>query len=1081
LDGLNVTFKTAKPAMPGLKHITTPPPVCNFRAKLLILVWLLLFSSTYVMGQDYTDRYRIVEWNNTNGLSLSFKNSMIQDAHGFLWITSPLGINKFDGGRFEVYHPEISGPAKPNSSYSFSLVEDSSHNIWIGTNKGLLFHDTRADTFGSIFPRISSYATITTIIPFAASSTQIFCIESANQIVAYNTSSFKRKLIAVISGDLTLKNSLMMQSSVFDPVENRIWIVKGDQFDQKDGLISIDVQTGKQSYYTWPCFHPGLKHQHSMRSICFDKGRRRIWINSVDGLLWYNLETGHVSHSAAWQKFSRSEKFLNALGINTDKQGNVWFPTNSDGMFIYHPEEDRIEPLFSDMSRQLKIAQGNMAIYFDKRDMAWLGYNIKKELIQLIRFNPAVTELSKEKINNMPVTNLVPGNNGLVVLGMPDGTRVWNTSTNTISDFKSSYGLTLAEGEKVIGMDTLNKKAWVLGFRNNGLREVDLITRRSLKINFPEEKDPVLNTLIENLARPYQHGIIVLSDNHGIYQVQPGKGMAEKIIDLPYHVTNIALANEEFIFIRLHFTARNLCFKRTADKWEQCPTPIDNINWSSVHFDKRTNSYWVGALQELYHFDGNFGLIKKYGKSEGLEALDLITLVSATDGTIWFNTSKGYIIHLDPATGIVAHLSGKDGFTGNQFGWQTPFLEDHTGAIIYAGNSGLVRVEPSKIRNMPSPVTYLKNILINGKPYSKNIYADNLTTLTLPHDHKNISFETGLIDFNDQQYSRIRYRMEGANDQWQIVNPGQNIQYNQLSPGQYKFILQASGSGNNFNGPKKVLAINIEPAFWQTTLFWLFSIALASLLIYLLARRRVRDKYKRKLEISLKELQLTEMKQKTFELEQKALALEMKTLRAQMNPHFIFNSLNSVNRFILQNNRNEASAYLTKFSKLIRMILQHSQEQLIPLENELDALKLYLELESIRFENRFEFKTSVQSSIETAEVKVPPLIIQPYAENAIWHGLMHKESKGRLDIEITAEGHYLFISITDDGVGREKAAGLESRPDNHKSIGMRLTQERIRNLGQGTEDAYVQVFDLTNPDGSPAGTEVTIKIPLIYD
>jgi LytS/YehU family sensor histidine kinase len=163
------------------------------------------------------------------------------------------------------------------------------------------------------------------------------------------------------------------------------------------------------------------------------------------------------------------------------------------------------------------------------------------------------------------------------------------------------------------------------------------------------------------------------------------------------------------------------------------------------------------------------------------------------------------------------------------------------------------------------------------------------------------------------------------------------------------------------------------------------------------------------------------------------------------------------------------------------MILQHSQEQLIPLENELDALKLYLDLESIRFENKFEFKTSVQSSIDTAEVKVPPLIIQPYAENAIWHGLMHKESKGRLDIEITSEDHHLFISITDDGVGREKAAGLESRPDNHKSIGMRLTQERIKNLAQGTEDAYVQVFDLTNPDGSPAGTEVTIKIPLIYD
>lgn len=1067
--------------MPGVKHINTPTRVCTLRGDLLILALLQLVFSTFAKGQEYTDRYRMVEWNNVHGLSLGFKNSAIQDANGFLWITSPLGINKFDGGRFEVYHPEISGPAKPNSSYGFSLVEDSAHNLWIGTNKGLLFHDTKADTFGSILPRITSYATITTIIPFAASSTHIFCIESANHIVAYNQSNFQRKLIATIPGDLTLKNSLMMQSSVYDPVQNKIWIVKGDQFDHQDGLICIDVQTGNQSYITWPCLHPDTKHKHSLRSICLDKSRRRIWINSADGLLWYDLETNQIGQPSAWQKFPDSDKFFNALGITLDNEENVWLSTHSDGMFIYHPEQDRIEPLFSDPSLQQTFAQGNMSIYFDKRSMAWLGYNIRKGFIQLIRVQPAVTQLPKESTGNLPATNLVAGDHGLVILGMPDGTMVWNTLTNTVSDFRRHYGLSLAKGERVIGMDTLNKKAWILAPENKSMRETDLTTKKSLKIIFPIEKEQPIFSIVANLSRPFRNGIIILSDHHGIYQLQPGKETAKKIIDLPYHVTNIVLANEEYIFVRLHFTARNLCYKRIGEKWELYPTPIDIINWSSVHFDERTKSYWVGTLQELFHFDGNFRLIKKYGKSDGLEALDILTLASANDGTIWFNTSKGNIIRLDPASGIFSHLSGKEGFTGNPFNWQTPFIEDHAGSIIYAGDAGLTKIDPLKIGTIPSPITYLKNILVNGEPYSKNVYADNVPILNLPYDHNNISFETGLLDFNDQQFSRIRYRLEGANEQWQIANPGQNIQYNQLSPGRYKLILQASNSGNNFNGTEKIVRINIEPAFWQTTVFWLLAVSMASLLIYGLARKRVKDKYKRKLEISLKELQLTEMKQKTFELEQKALALEMKTLRAQMNPHFIFNSLNSVNRFILQNNRNEASGYLTKFSKLIRMILQHSQEQLIPLENELDALKLYLQLEAIRFENKFEFKISVQSSIETAEVKVPPLIIQPYAENAIWHGLMHKESNGRLDIEITAEDHNLYISITDDGVGREKAAGLENRPDNHKSIGMRLTQERIRNLSKGTEDAYVQVFDLTNPDGSPAGTEVTIKIPLIYD
>jgi ligand-binding sensor domain-containing protein len=903
LHGLNVTFKTAKPAMPGLKHIPAPTCFNAFRGDIIILALLQLAFFSFAKGQQYTDSYRLVEWNYDRGLSVGYKNSMIQDVNGFLWITSPTGINKFDGGRFEIYHPEISGPAKPNSSYSFSLVEDSSHNLWIGTNKGLLFHDTRADTFGSIFPRVTSYATITTIIPFASSSTHIFCIESANQIVAYNTTNFERKLIATISGDLTLKNSLMMQSSVFDPVQNRIWIVKGDQFDQQDGLISIDVQTGQQSYFKWPCLHTELKHQHWIRSICLDKERRRIWINCADGLLWYDLETGHIGRPPALYNITKSDKFFNALGINIDKAGNVWFPTNSDGMFIYHPEQDRIEPLFSDPSKQQKIAQGNMTIYFDKRDMVWLGYTImSKGMMQLIRYQLTVTQLTKDKIGNQPVTNLVQGEDGMVIVGTPGGTLTWNTRTNDISTFASAYRVPLAKGERVIGIDTLNKKTWTLSSDNKLLLEKDLITRRSRKIQFPEEKDPPTNYIVANLSRPFRNGILILADNHGIYQAETGKEKAEKLIDLPYHVTNIALANEKYLFVRLHFTARNLCYKRTGEKWNLFPNPIDKINWSCVYFEKRNNSYWVGALHQLFHFDSTFKLIKKYTSSDGLDAPDIITITSAHNGTIWFNSSQGRITYLDPATGIFTILSGKDGYTGNYFGWQTPFLTDKAGAIIYAGNTGLVRIEPEKIRSIPSPNIYVKSILINGEPYSKYVNANNLQNLKLAYDHKNISFETGLLDFNDQQFSRIRYRLEGANDQWQIINPGQNIQYNQLPPGKYKLVLQASGSGNNFNGREKIVQINIEPAFWQTTVFWIFAASLASLLIYLLARRRVREKYKRKLEISMKELQLTDMKQKTVELEQKALALEMKTLRAQMNPHFIFNSLNSVNRFILQNN-----------------------------------------------------------------------------------------------------------------------------------------------------------------------------------
>jgi len=293
--------------------------------------------------------------------------------------------------------------------------------------------------------------------------------------------------------------------------------------------------------------------------------------------------------------------------------------------------------------------------------------------------------------------------------------------------------------------------------------------------------------------------------------------------------------------------------------------------------------------------------------------------------------------------------------------------------------------------------------------------------------------------------------------------------------------MQAGNAGNEFNGPEKILLINISPAFWNT---WWFRIAAAIVIlsaVYGIMRYRTKQKFRLKLERSEKETQLAEMRQRTAELKQQATELEMQALRAQMNPHFIFNSLNSINRFILQNDRPQASEYLTKFSKLVRMILQNSQASLISLESELESLQLYLEMEALRFNYHYNYKISVPKDLDIDLLKVPPLIIQPYVENAIWHGLMHKEEKGRLDIEVSRESDFLFFKITDDGIGRKRAAELASKSAmKHKSMGLRITADRLAML-QSTNGtgSPVTINDLVNPDGSAAGTEVILKIPVI--
>src|SRR5450432_92507 len=224
-------------------------------------------------------------------------------------------------------------------------------------------------------------------------------------------------------------------------------------------------------------------------------------------------------------------------------------------------------------------------------------------------------------------------------------------------------------------------------------------------------------------------------------------------------------------------------------------------------------------------------------------------------------------------------------------------------------------------------------------------------------------------------------------------------------------------------------------------------------------------------------------KKKQAELQQQAAELKMQTLRTQMNPHFIFNSLNSINRFILENNKPNSSRYLTKFSRLIRMILQNSQSSFISLKSELESLELYLDMEAMRFDDHFSYKIIVPPELNVSRLKVPPLIIQPYVENAVWHGLMHKEEKGELEIEIVQEGHYLYLKITDNGIGREQAARIASKSaTKHKSLGLLITADRIAmNQSDNGNESTVIINDLVHADGSAAGTEVQIKIPVKYD
>jgi LytS/YehU family sensor histidine kinase len=200
-----------------------------------------------------------------------------------------------------------------------------------------------------------------------------------------------------------------------------------------------------------------------------------------------------------------------------------------------------------------------------------------------------------------------------------------------------------------------------------------------------------------------------------------------------------------------------------------------------------------------------------------------------------------------------------------------------------------------------------------------------------------------------------------------------------------------------------------------------------------------------------------------------------------MNPHFIFNSLNSIDYYIINNDQEKASDYLNRFSRLIRLILQNSKSTIVPLKDDLEALKLYIEMESLRFDNLFDYEVNAEKGLNLEKISVPPMIIQPYVENAIWHGLMQKRGeKGKLLLNIHQRNGHLLCSIEDNGIGREAAQQLKTKSaTQRKSYGMKITSDRLAMLNKlaGT-DASVNVIDLKNEDGSAAGTRVELSIPL---
>ena len=357
----------------------------------------------------------------------------------------------------------------------------------------------------------------------------------------------------------------------------------------------------------------------------------------------------------------------------------------------------------------------------------------------------------------------------------------------------------------------------------------------------------------------------------------------------------------------------------------------------------------------------------------------------------------------------------------------------------------------------------LNTILADTSLVYLNSGDDSATITRLPHYQNSISLSFSAQEFIFPERIEYAYQLTPLDNDWHYTNYfNRKISFTNLSPGKYVFRLKAQMQGGNWDTRPVEYIIIITPAWWQTNLFKICSGLFIIGLFFYFTRKRIQGIRKKEQQKALHEKELLE--------------LEAKALRAQMNPHFIFNSMNSIKSLINKNENDKAAGYLTTFSKLIRTLFQNSDKREVSLFEEIETCKLYTQLEKMRFGNKLEFIFNVDETIDLKDIKLPAMILQPFIENAIWHGLVPKESGGSVIVTIKEKKGSVQCIIEDDGIGRELSKQYQAQYNaSHESKGISLTQSRLElDKLLNEREGSIEIIDKINEPGIAEGTKVII-------
>lgn len=410
----------------------------------------------------------------------------------------------------------------------------------------------------------------------------------------------------------------------------------------------------------------------------------------------------------------------------------------------------------------------------------------------------------------------------------------------------------------------------------------------------------------------------------------------------------------------------------------------------------------------------------------------------------WIVTGKGLSL-IDFSKKNVVNYTTEDGLISNEI--NDIYAENDTAYI--ATNNGLSIFTPVRYQQREPPPLYMKAIEINKKHFR---YTGDFS---LSHKQNSITVNFVALDYAHPAAVHYRYRLRHSS-RWNETQSG-TLEFGSLEPGDYHLEIKGKSLNTPWSEPIK-MNFTIRPPFWRTWWFILITIGISVIGLFFVIKNYFKAKQAEE--------------KKRLITKTKIISLEQQALQAMMNPHFIFNVMNSIQYFINTKDRTMANQALTGFARLIRKNLEICNKSYISIEEELNYLNLYLSLEKLRFGDKMKYTVSVDEEIDLQSTYLPSMLLQPYVENAIWHGIMPKDDDGNILIEIRKSNEYLRVIITDDGIGIDNSR-LFKKGD-HISRGMQLTMQRVELINKFKKRLIkIEVKQLLS-----GGTEVSISLPL---